>query len=217
SGDTILSESENVAIGNSASMTKAIEIPKGIEPGEYVFAATSAYQNTLGTSSHLFKVALQTEQTGLGYIIIVIAVILVIVIYLVIYSVRKRDELFLELQRQHQSEMRLQFKLIEEVRRGELKELRGKVRVKRKKEFKRIEKEEKKKLKRKYAERKEELKKLKRRGLRDEMKRKIKGWQKEGYDVSYLKSRLNKPAQRTIEKRIEEWKKRGYDVGVLGK
>ncbi len=223
SGNTILAENENLAVETSALVTKTISLPKNIKPGNYVFIVTSEYKNTLGTSSYFFKVVERRgqlveriERSSL-YIIFITVLILLAIVFLVIYSIRKRDELFLELEKQHRREMRLQLRLLQEARETELKRLRGEEKKKKEEEFKRIEKEKRKQLRKEYRERKKQLKKLKRSGKKKEIERKLKEWERQGYDISYLKSKLEKPTQRIIEKKLKEWRRKGYDVYVLGK
>lgn len=225
-GNTITSETENLAVETSALVTKTISLPKNIKSGDYVFITLTKYQNSVGTSSHFFRVVetkpfiIEKMEKSSAYIIVIIfflAIVFFAITFLVVYSIKKKDELFLELEKQHQREMMLQFKLLEEAKKAELKRLRGKKRTKKREEFRKVRRERGRELRKKYKEREKELKKLKKLGLRAQMKRKIKQWEKEGYNVSDLKLKLQKPTRKQIEKMIREWKRKGFDISVLGK
>jgi len=55
-GNTVISESENVVVKTQASFFKTLRIPENLKSGEYIFAASSSSEGSVGTASYLFEI-----------------------------------------------------------------------------------------------------------------------------------------------------------------
>lgn len=134
-GNTIFSEKENIAVENQILITKMISIPENTNEGDYVFYVVVEYDNSVGTSSYFFKI---TEEHGaLGsmnffesfgswiFVIILLAVIILFVIF-----TKQRDNLFLDLEKQHKKELKEEIERInaEKVKISRLKDEKRKKR-----------------------------------------------------------------------------------------
>ncbi|MDP3027460.1 MAG: hypothetical protein Q8N63_07155 [Nanoarchaeota archaeon] len=217
-GNTIFSEKENIAVENQILTTKIISIPENTNAGDYVFYVVIEYANSVGTSSYFFKI---TEEQGVlgsmnffdsfGSWIFVI-ILFAVVIFFIVFT-KQRDNLFLELEKQHKTEMREEIERInaEKVKISRLKDER------RKKELKKLMEKKKKRLKVIkiiYKERVKTFKKLKKQKKKNEIEEKLEQWKKQGYNVNefLVKTRGKKQGLKDIGVEIKSYKKQGYKL-----
>ena len=215
-GNTIFSEKENIAVENQILTTKMISIPENVKTGDYALYVVAEYANSVGTSSYFFKIT--EKEGGLGSVKffdsfgswIFVIVLFAVVIFFIVFT-RQRDSLFLELQKQHKTEMREEIGRInkEKIKISRLKD------EKRKKELKELMKKKKKRLKviRKiYKERVKTFKKLKKQKKKSEMEEKLEQWKKQGYNINefLVKTGGKKQGLKDIGGEIKNYKKQGY-------
>lgn len=241
-GNIIMTESETVVVETQATFTKTIDIPKNLNPGNYVFVAQARYGDSIGISTLLFKVPQPEEKEkpifGLerycktyycwtGLIVLIIS-ILTLIIYGYFYIGSFLYDKILGLKKKEIKEVPKEKEEIEittkkisppppiekELPKKEIKE-----------EIKVIKKE----LPKKKPEPKKEIKKIdkkikkpKRISKKDlekeKLKEKLKEWKAKGYDTKLLEEELKKPKKETkkeIINKIKEWKAKGYDTKSL--
>jgi hypothetical protein len=211
-GRTIFSEGENIAVENQILTTKLISIPEIVKTGDYVVFVIVKYQSSVGTSSYFFKIIENKE--GLESIKffdswIFVIVLFAVVIFFIIFT-KQRDNLFLELQKQHKTEIK------EEIERfnKEGKKISRLRAEKRKRELKKLMEKKKKRLRvigRIYKERVKTFKKLKKQKKKSEMEEKLAQWKKQGYNVGEFLIKTGKNNQKkNIGEEIKGYKKQGY-------
>ncbi len=211
--NTIFSEKENIAVENQVLTTKMISIPENVKTGDYVLYVVVEYANSVGTSSYFFKIIEKEEELGSIKFFdswIFIIVLLAVVIFFVVFT-RQRDNLFLELEKQHKTRMREE---IERINREKIKISRLKD-EKRKKELKELMKKKKKRMKvikKIYKERVKTFKKLKKQKKKSEMEEKLAQWKKQGYNINefLIKTGRKKQNLKDIGGEIKSYKKQGY-------
>ncbi len=214
--NTIFSEKENIAVENQILTTKMISIPENAETGDYMLYIVVEYANSVGTSSYFFKITEKQEEV-LGSIKffdswIFVIILLAVVIFFIVFT-KQRDNLFLELEKQHKTELREEIERINREKRriSRLKD------DKRKKELKKLMEKKKKRLKviRKiYKERVKSFKKLKKQKKKSEMEEKLAQWKKQGYNVDefLVKTGRKKQNLKDIGGEIKSYKKQGYKL-----
>jgi len=217
-GKTIFSEKENIAVENQILTTKRVSIPENIKTGDYVLYVVAEYDNSVGTSSYFFKIT--EEQGALGSMNffdsfgswIFVIVLFAVVIFFIVFT-RQRDNLFLELEKQHKTEMKEEIERInkERIKISRLKDER------RKKEMKKLMEKKKKRLKVIkiiYKDRVKTFKKLKKQKKKSEMEEKLEQWKKQGYNINefLVKTGGKKQSLKDIGGEIKSYKKQGYKL-----
>ena len=215
--ELILSEEEELVIKESFGTTKIIDIPKDMPLGNYVFITSIAYNNTKSTAGYLFSISKKESEifTELTFFVIIILVFVSGILVLFIYFIKTRDNLLIQLKRQQSNELKRSLKVMENYK-TTVKELKD-LREKKKKigELKKAGKKIVKKIKAKQRRQSKELKKLRKRGKKNEMKKTIEKWRKEGYKMFEVEREMKKISRSDIGKQIKEWKRKGYKIGPL--
>lgn len=216
--NTIFSEKENIAVENQILTTKLISIPENIKTGDYVLYILIENANSVGTSSYFFKIIKKEGRLGsmnffgsFGFWIFII-ILLAVIIFFVIFT-KQRDNFFLELEKQHKTEMKEEIERInkEKIKISRLKDER------RKRELRKLMEKKKKRMrviKIIYKERVKSFKKLKKQKKKSEMEKKLSEWKKQGYNVDefLVKTRGKKQGLKDIGEGIKSYKKQGYKL-----
>ena len=63
-GKTVTEEKETVIVKTQASFLKTISVPKNLNPGMYIFAAETRFNNSVGEASYLFEVTSLEDNAG---------------------------------------------------------------------------------------------------------------------------------------------------------
>ena len=222
-GDVIISESENIVIGSESVISKTIILPEDIQLGDYTFIAITKHMDFVSTSSYLFSIKEKDDFfiyniPNVNLMAIVIFVFLFGIILLVFYMIHERNVLFLQLRKQQTTELRRNLEIIESYRKESLRKARTE--YERKKKLEQFEKRKRKivsKIKAKQKLQRKEIAKLRKRGKKDEISKKLKQWEKEGYNMLELKREIKGISKQTIKEQMDKWKKQGYDIDVLKK
>jgi len=227
-----MTESESVVVVTRATFTKTIEIPKNFNPGDYVFVAQAGYADSIGTSTLLFKVPGDEEQTGgllkdyceendcwTGGIILIIAILMFIIIGYFFFGafllekakgITKRKELEADIKNEIEADIK------EDIERGLLKTIPHF-----KSKTKRISIREKKKVFRREKVTKKPIRCASRKDIeKRQLKEKINGWKAKGYDTTVLEEKLkgrkiDSSIKDNLKNQIKEWKAKGYDTKIL--
>jgi low affinity Fe/Cu permease len=214
-GNIIFSEQENLAIETQILNTKKILIPQNIQTGNYVFIAIVKYSDSIGTSSYFFRVTKKPFsayiEENLIYIITTFIVILFIMIMLIFYSIKQKDKIIAQLEKQYRKDLRKKSKAIEKRKNitvSKLKTKKEKTVIE--KGFEAIKKQKIKAIKKMQKTRIQKLKKYKK---RSHIQKQITKWKQQGYNTSILEPK--KTTNKHIEKQIKTWKKKGYNTKVL--
>jgi len=221
--NTIISESENLAVGSFFTSSKSFELPSNIKKGDYVLSVIVEYKNSIASSTYYFTIkelsVFEPSQRG-SFPIDISAIIFITAIFLIIlftiYFNMQRDKLFLDLEKQHSREIVSRMRFLEKVKNKEIKKAKSSIDKKRcEKRFEKLRKKAEKFFETRNKNRKKELENLRRKGSRAEILKKLKEWKKEGYSVSQLESKLKKTNKIDIRDKIKQWKKKGYSVDLL--
>jgi len=218
-GRTISSESENLIIDGKLDYSKIFDLPKDIQVGNYILGVVLKYGDSVGTSSVFFKIIEEPEkQSGnvtLVFIIIIFSFFFLMFFGLFIYSLIYKDRLLVELQNQYKGELRRQRELIKGREKIDCEKLKSVVEKREyKKEVKKVEKEREKELKKIQKERVIKYHKIKN---KNQARKQIEGWKKQGYDTRVLEKKHKIPTVESIKRKINQWKKQGYDTRILEK
>ena len=224
-GNVVTFESEEIVIDSRSTITKTIDLPIDLEFGDYVLYTVLIYEDSVGTSSVLFKVAEiegdETDTSELGLIWIVVSVFgffLFIIIMLFIYTIFSRDKLLTELQGQYKGELKRQGELVGGQKKIDYVKLKTEPE---RREYKRAVEEVKKQrinvLKGIQKQRVLKFKKIKKTKNLPTLKKQVSDWKKQGYDTGVLEKKFKLPTVNGVQKKINKWKKQGYDTGVLEK
>ncbi len=84
-GNTIIQESEVVAVETQVSFSKFFKMPSDIKKGDYVAISQARYDGSLGSSSAIFRIVeKETPKLNTGMIIFIIIIILLILIIILV-------------------------------------------------------------------------------------------------------------------------------------
>jgi hypothetical protein len=211
-GKIIFSEKENVAVENQILITKLIFIPESTKTGDYVLFVVVSYPNSVGTSSYFFKIIEEKQElwgSKLFDFWIFIIVLFVIIILFVIF-ISHRDNLFLELEKQHKQELRKEIKKLNEER-EKIQKLNTNKRKKKLKEFRENKKKRLKAVKIIYRTRIKIFKKLKKQKKKNEMQKKLEEWKKQGYNVNEFLIKVS-GKKTNLKAKVKNLKKQGYKI-----
>jgi len=212
-GNLLSSESERLVVDKQAQVTKTFGFPEELSGGDYVVGVAVKYGSSVGVSSQMFTIeekevtnapSLKFFDLNSAIVLVLILVFTFSVVFLFIYIIRDRDKLIADLKRYHYRELKMQREMLErQVRFLKSQGVYGrdvKREVSRKIEA----------LKREQKKRVMELKELKRRGDIGEMRKKIREWERKGYDVDGLKYKLKGLSVKDMKSLMRKWKKEGY-------
>ncbi len=226
-GRTIVSESEDLIVeGSSLEINKILDLPVNLRLGDYVFIVLTEYENSVETSTKLFKIVKTSEPlTGNGldsnlFIIIftIFGFFFMVFLILLIYSIFYRDKLLIELQKQYKNELKRQNEFFAEKEKQAYSKLKT---IFEKEEYKREAEEVKRQrldlLEKQQKKRIDEFNKIKKTKNISKLKKQIELWKKQGYDTRILEQKFKLPSISSIRNKIKKWKKQGYDTSVLEK
>lgn len=213
----LVSETETLAIKDSFSNIKTINIPKNTKEGNYVFITIVEYEGIKSFSTYFFEINSKGIDLNLGkfsdYLIIVILVIIMLILVFLFNLVRHKEEVSY-LKKQQTSELSSNLKLIQEYK-SELHSERNKILEEKERKIKKalLEKEKIKQMKeeedkKKYQQRKrdelEEVKQKKQKEIEDLKKRKEQ-------EIEKLKQEKEEELRRFNE-RLEQFEKEKNNV-----
>ena len=229
--EILVSENEKLAVEESASVSKTIELPDNMDEGDYVFITLVNY-NGRSIASYYFEIS-KNKDNGFSisnqkYLLLIILLFIVGISWLAFKFFEARDKLILQLQRQQWTELKQNLNVIKAYRR-ELKNIQNiserriklerleaqkrrvidRIKLKHERQKEEIKKYivRKKKLK---QEKREKIKNIKEKEIKNDMVKKLKDWQKQGYRMSELRSNIKSIPDNHIIRQVEAWKKEGY-------
>ncbi len=214
-GNTLVSETENIAISGQTQITKTLSLPKSMKKGDYVFVSIARYKSSFGSSTRFFRVVdKKSSALSIGSfdftftsILVFILIIFFGVIFLVLHLTRERDKLILELRKYNDWEMQREKNVIARQEKTARKKGKKHYTVFKKKAERKI-----KKLKQKHEKRLRQFKKLKEKGATREMLKMMKQWKKSGYNTLALEAKIKShtatPAE--MKKQLAQWRRKGY-------
>lgn len=198
--NNIVSIKENVSVSSSYDITKIMNLPGDIKPGDYVFVATLKYKDSFVTSSYMFKVKSQGLGIELNFYSILIMGFLIAIVLVVIYIIYERNKLFNELAKNHQSALDFYSDNIDEEKTLELNKAKNNTeKEKILKEFEDAKKRIISEIRKEQEKQKSELEKLKRQNKEKEMKSKIKQWKNIGYKKAVKTAKIDPSLKRKLE------------------
>lgn len=215
SNKVIVSESEELGIENELVFTKTLVVPEYVQEGKYIFSVEISYKDSVSISSNIFNV-LEKKPMQVNYLIIFIFIFLFAILVLIYFVFKERNNLFLELEKQHKAEMNLVMTNINTCRSAELSQAEVEDQKKKiNKKYKVILKKTRENLRERQKKQDELFKKLQKENKEKEMKSKLSEWKNKGYDTSILEAKVL--TKKDIAKQIEEYKKKGYNVDMFKK
>ena len=218
-GEILASGTENIVVKDQTSITKSFDIPKTAKEGDYVFAVVIRYKDSVGISSNFLRIEKKRiievfDKDTLKFAIVLVFALFVILIF-VFYSIYSRDKIFDELRSQYKREMKKEEEKLREKENRNMQTLETKEEKQlNKKIFIKIRKEKKEAIGRIQKQRIQKIKKLKKRKKKNEIKKQLEKWKKQGYNTGILE-KTKIPTAKEIKGQIEKWKKLGYNTKVL--
>ena len=215
SNKIIVSEAEDLGVENELVYTKTLTVPNYIKAGKYIFSVEIKYKDSDSIASNIFDV-LEKKPMQVNYILVLIFVFLLAILILIYFVFKERDNLFLELEKQHKAEMNLVISNINTCKQAELSQ--ADMEEKKKKietRYRVIIKNTKKNLRERQKKQDELFKKLRKENKEKEMQNKLNEWKKKGYDTSILEAKIL--TKKDIDKKIQEYQKKGYNVDMFKK
>ncbi len=216
--ELLLSEEESMVLGGSqTSFTKTLTLPKNTEFGDYVLAVLiGGREDMMSSSNYLFSVSKKERQStnvSFTYLMIIVFALFLIVFLVIIFLIYERIAIVGELRRQQRREIHsvsfaLKRERLRRLSQARTKEQRKKI----KKKFKHLHKKALKKIVHKYQERKKTVQSLKKAKKHDLIKKKLKQWKEEGYDIKELGLGDVLGSKKFSAQNLE---KQGYDTSVL--
>jgi len=213
SGKSFFSEKENLVVENQILVTKSINLPGRMLPGDYALSVVVRYEESVGTSSYFFKITeksieLKSSSFPLSFWFVIVAIVGIMFFFMA--YIRQKDKLFLELENQRRRELKKEMRelakereKIHRMREGKRRRALSNLTKKRKKRAKAIQKIHKRRVK--------VLRQLKKQKRKSEMQKKLAEWKKEGYNIEeFLINEKNE--KKSKEKRVKEYKKQGYKM-----
>jgi len=84
-GSVILSESQNLVVGNQIQITKTFDIPENLSEGDYLFYIIASNEGSIGTSASLFSVSKKislspVQKTNKNYFFFIFSSIIIVLI-----------------------------------------------------------------------------------------------------------------------------------------
>jgi hypothetical protein len=218
-GKTLHSESENVVVSDSVSLTKNFDLSSDMKPGTYVLGVILDYNSSISTSSSVFKVSKRQffDKFDFNFAILITLFGIVILAFLgfVFYSVYSRDKLLDDLKCDYRKKVTDQKAFLRRKEEDNDKKLEtGEERKINKAIFNGLRKKQLQALKKTHLDRVKKIKELKRKNKKEEMKEQIKRWKKQGFDTGVLEKSV--PDVSDIKKQVSLWKKEGYNTKLLG-
>lgn len=119
--EVLVSENEKLAVEESASVSKTIELPSNMDEGDYVFITLINY-NGRSIASYYFEISEENKGEGFSlgnqsYLILIIAIVVVGLSWLIFRFFEARDKLILQLQRQQWTELKQNLNVIKAYKR----------------------------------------------------------------------------------------------------
>jgi len=205
SGKVIASEFEEIILDSKSTLTKIVNLPGDLEFGDYIFYVILEYEDSIGTSSSLFKITEEiatsisdsgkksSDVDSLLMIIIIIFgfffLIFLIFLGLFIYSLFFRDKMLRDIDRQYERELGKQKEQMDDYG----KKISSRLKTPEEREV--------------YKRELDKIKKLRLEALRETKDKKIK-------EFKTIKKRFKGDKKR---RQLQAWKRRGYDTRELEK
>lgn len=220
-GGTLVSESETLVVDGKLDYSKVIDL-NSAKPESYVLAAVVKKGSSVGVASYYFNVFEEKSEvnieSGIIWIIAIFVFFFLVFLALFIYSFSYRDKLLRELQNEYKREIKRQDEIIREKGKLTYSKLRTPIEKKiYRKEVRKIKKERIKTIKEIHKKRLKEYHRIKKRGKKDELKRQLQKWKRQGYETKFLEEKYKVPNVNDIRKKIQEWKAKGYNTSFLEK
>jgi len=217
SGKNFFSSEDDFVVDNQISLSKNIKIPKELKYGDYVLINEVKYEESLVSSTNLFSVVKKDLEStnSLFFIIGIFGLFFIISVILFIYSINSRDKLIVDLQKQYKFESKKQRELIKEEEKKNFKKLNNNEKKEYKKEVHKIMNKRLNELKNIHKKRLEKARKIKKSGKKDELKKQLENWKKQGYNTNVLEKKYKMPDVKEIKRKIKNWKKQGYNTDIL--
>jgi hypothetical protein len=210
-GQVVSSQTEGVVLDKEAQVNKLIPIPESIDEGSYVMAAVIKNGNSVSVSSKLFDVRRDKSESFFGtsdsnfvIILVFIAVLFFSMLIFFVYIMRDRDKLFLELRKYNANELKKQEEFLDIQARVAKSRTTSKEKIRKIEEQVRLKR---KLLKAKQEKRVSEFRSLKKRGKKDEMRKKLDEWKEKGYDTTALEYKLGMLSKKDMNEILKKWKK----------
>jgi len=212
-GKAIFSDKENIAIESQVLNMKVFEMPENIEQGNYILGIIVSYSDSIGVSSHFFKVETMKKEFKIGenYFIWIILILILIIVLYNLYSSFKRDKYLRQLKKQYCQEVTKESGRV--IR--EKQKIEGLKKSEKRKKLKEIIKHKKKRIniiKKIHKQRVKVVKKLHRQKKKSAVKRKLAEWEKQGYNVSEFLVNRKRNIKKSLKKDTAKFKKQGYKV-----
>ncbi|MAF36453.1 hypothetical protein CL622_05045 [archaeon] len=217
-GNTLVAESETIAVESEALLTKTLTMPKKIQPGNFAFAVIATQKESVSTSSYLFSVQKKKVAKGvqLNLFVLLMVGFFFGIIALILYTIYQRDKLFVALRRQHSNELRLYRDALSTAKNKALKKAKKPAQRRRIQEkVKRIQEKVTKSLKKRQKQQRQQFKRLKHSKKKNLMQRQLKKWSKQGFNVKEFDIMISKQTDSAMDKKIKAWEKQGYDTRPL--
>lgn len=230
--EVLVSEDESLVVEKSVSISKIVDTPDSMNEGDYVFI-TSVNHNGKSIASYFFEVSKEKKGNGFSlgnmeYFGLLILVFVVGLFWMIFRFFESRDKLILQFQRQQRLELKNNLSVIRAYKK-ELKNIENlserrikleKLEAQKKMVIDRIKlKHEKQKdeIKKYIAskknltqEKREKIKNIREKEIENNMVKRLKDWQRQGYVMSELKSNIKSIPSSRIANQVEAWKKQGY-------
>jgi len=212
-GKTIVPSSpENIAVETNLPITKVFPLSSDIPVGDYVVITIIKYEDYIGTSTYLFKIAnkdLEYYFSGDSFYMWIVFILLLVVILFVLYNMNQKDKFMLELSHQHKSELSKEFESLKR----EKEKLKSLPKAKRKVELKKFKEKKKKRvgtIHKIYKSRVKVIKKLKKHKKEDEIKKKLSAWKKQGYNVGEFSAMSSVKSKKGLKDSVSKLKEEGF-------
>lgn len=203
------SESENLVVESNTPITKTFSLPANTLVGDYVVITIIRYKDSVGTSTDFFKIANKNFEyyfSGDNFYMWIVFILLLIVILFILYNMRQKDQFLLELARQHREALSHESQKLKQ----EKEKLKKLPESKKKVELRKFKVKKKKRygaIKSIYRRRVKVVKKLKKHKKKDEIKKKLREWKKQGYNVREFAIHSGK---NKIGDKVGKFKKEGF-------
>jgi hypothetical protein len=217
-GEMVWMDEGNLIVGES--WTEIAEIPEDLNYGDYVFVTFIEHEGAESVEGYLFSISEEKKGvldfTSKIYLIIILVFISIILV-LLFHFIKTRDELFMQLRKQQDQELKRNLGLIS-IYKKNLSEARQRGEAEHKiKQINEARKRVVTVIKEKQREQMREVKQLKKKGKKNTIKDRLKKWKREGYKMFEAEKEMKKISKADMSRMINNWKKRGYKTDFLNR
>src|SRR3989338_6696598 len=221
-GAVVSSESESVVVDRQVQISKSVSLPGSLKDGAYVFTVVVRYKTSVGVSSYLFHVGKPVlesasffESFGNWEVFAVLGVIVLFffaLIFLFVYLIRDRDKLLIDLKKYNEWELQQHKHLLAMQESHLLKHQNVNPQIVHREVAKKIDN-----LKKQQQTRVTKFERLKSSGSHEEMKKKLMGWKRAGYNTELLDYKLKGLSVREMKGLLAKWKRTYHSEGYKNK